>query len=157
MNKKFSIKEIGAIAKEVLALVFSTNYKLQTTACIIALSGDLGAGKTTLTQAIARELGVKENVISPTFVIMKSYPVSLSTLQPYNFQFLFHIDAYRLDSSKELEKLGWAELVADPENLIILEWPERVPRRIPKDSIWINLKHIDKNTREITINSKIDK
>ena len=110
----FTKEKIDTVAREILGLVSFG----QDRAAIVALSGDLGAGKTTLAQAIARELGVKESVISPTFVIMKSYPIVRG---PYKQ--LIHIDAYRLNSETELEKLGWAELAGDPKNLILIEWP----------------------------------
>jgi tRNA threonylcarbamoyladenosine biosynthesis protein TsaE len=115
-------------------------------ATVVALSGELGVGKTTLTQAIARELGVGENIISPTFVIMKSYKI-----QNGPFKTLVHIDAYRLDSVKELERLGWAELIADPKNLILIEWPERVLEATPVYAHTIQLVHRDENLREIHI------
>ncbi len=119
------------------------------TATLIALSGDLGAGKTTLVQAIAKELDITESVISPTFVIMKSYPVKIKN---YKIKNLIHIDAYRLNHSNELLKLGWQELFENPDNLIIIEWPEQVPECIPEHGICrIELSHKDEETRGIKI------
>ena len=94
-------------------------------ATVITLSGELGAGKTTFAQGIARALGVEEVVTSPTFVIEKIYQ-----LENQKWQRLIHIDAYRLKGAHELEVLGWDELVADPGNLIVLEWPENVAELI---------------------------
>lgn len=139
MKKKFTKNQISDIAKEILS-----SLKKGESATILALSGDLGAGKTTLTQSIAKDLGVTENVISPTFVIMKRYKI-----QDSRFAHLIHIDAYRLNSSTELERLGWAEILADPKNLILIEWPERVPESIPSGAKRINLSHIDNEMREI--------
>ncbi len=137
MENVFTEKELPQIAKEILSVLKArTNV-----ATVIALSGELGAGKTTLTQQIARQLGIKENVNSPTYVIMKKYKMPLSTS---GFRFLIHIDAYRLESEQELEKLGWQEIIADPENLILIEWPERVKKLIPKDAIKILLEHTGK-------------
>lgn len=113
-------------------------------ATVIALSGDLGAGKTTLTQAVARKLGVVESVISPTFVIMKEYPVATG---PYCR--LVHIDAYRLESAAELERLGWREILADAGTLVLIEWPEKVPEAIPADALLVSLSHIDDAQRSI--------
>ena len=139
MKKTFTQKEIPRIAQEIIA-----SLKMEDNATVVALSGDLGAGKTTLTQAIARELGISENVISPTFVIMKSYPINKGIHAN-----LVHIDAYRLDSHKELERLGWAELIADSKNLILIEWPERVAEIMPEHFRKISLSHKNDEEREI--------
>ena len=102
------------------------------TATVVALSGELGAGKTTFAQGIARALGIEENVTSPTFVLEKIYQ-----LEGQRFARLIHIDAYRLNDPHELEVLGWTEIIVDPVNLIIIEWPEKVARLIPADAIHI--------------------
>ncbi len=114
------------------------------TAKVVALSGELGSGKTTLTQEIARQLGVKENITSPTFVIIKSYNTTDTV-----FKKLTHIDAYRLSRGSELLHLGWVQLLEDKDNLIIVEWPENVPECIPKNAIYIELTHDKENTRMI--------
>jgi len=166
MKRSFELPEIQSIAQEVLDAVKKP--RRFTGAAVIALSGDLGAGKTTLTQAIARELGVKEHLVSPTFVIMKFYnlpPTSpqspsevdghLSTASPSQergqFTKLIHIDAYRLSSKTELEKLGWQEIMSDPKNLILIEWPEQVPGLIPADATRVNLSHKEESIRKIDI------
>jgi tRNA threonylcarbamoyladenosine biosynthesis protein TsaE len=102
-------------------------------ATILALSGDLGAGKTTFAQGIARALGVSEQVTSPTFVIEKIY-----VLENQAFARLIHIDAYRLNDPHELEVLGWKEIVAEPANLILIEWPEKVAGMIPVSAMRIS-------------------
>jgi len=100
---------------------------------VIGLYGDLGAGKTTFTQELAKKLGVREHVTSPTFVIEKSYlltsDISKKTTIP--FKKMVHIDAYRLNSPHELEVLGWQELIKCHDNLIVVEWPERVANIMP--------------------------
>ena len=101
---------------------------LQDRATVVGLYGDLGAGKTTFVQAVARALGVTSSVPSPTFLIMKSYALSDSS-----FARLIHIDAYRLKHSEELQKLGFAELLCDPGNLIFVEWADRVSEILPSD------------------------
>jgi tRNA threonylcarbamoyladenosine biosynthesis protein TsaE len=115
-------------------------------ATIITLSGELGAGKTTFTQALARELGIIENVSSPTFVIEKIY-----LLTGQRWRRLIHIDAYRLRFAKELVVLGWDELLKDPEDLIVLEWPEKVPELIPAYARRVQI-DIEGEERIITIN-----
>lgn len=143
MKKVFTEKELPIIAKVVLDLLQPITSRLKPhQATVVALSGELGAGKTSLTQEIARQFGIKENVNSPTYVIMKKYKIPLST---YGFRLLIHIDAYRLESEQELEKLGWQEIIAEPENLILIEWPERVKKLIPKDAVRISLEHRDRS------------
>ena len=99
-------------------------------ATLVTLSGELGAGKTTFVQTVASSLGIIEDVTSPTFVIEKVY-----ALQDQTFERLIHIDAYRLHEVHELEVLGWKELIADPGNLIMLEWPEKVAPIIPEHAL----------------------
>jgi len=125
---------------------FVAGIKPRNRATVIGLSGDLGAGKTTFAQAVARELGVKESVTSPTFVIEKIYKLENQT-----FEHLIHIDAYRLESGRELEKIGWREIAADPQNLILIEWPERVAEILPPDTRKITFKFVDEFTRTIEL------
>jgi tRNA threonylcarbamoyladenosine biosynthesis protein TsaE len=139
MQRTFHKTETDTIAKELLA-----SLTVGESATVVALAGDLGAGKTTLSQAIARALGITENVVSPTFVIMKLYKVATG---PYKQ--LVHIDAYRLQSASEIERLGWAELVADPKNLILIEWPEKVPEALPPNTHRVTLTHISEEERGI--------
>ena len=113
-------------------------------AVVVALQGDLGAGKTTFSQEVGKILGVGENMHSPTFVIMKVYEIDWK-----GFKNLIHIDAYRLEKDTELLHLGWEELMSEPENLILIEWPENVSSLIPTDAKRISFKHVDENTREI--------
>jgi tRNA threonylcarbamoyladenosine biosynthesis protein TsaE len=121
-------------------------------ATVIALSGELGAGKTTFAQGVARALGVGGVVASPTFVIEKVYELQ-SSPPAGGWRHLVHIDAYRLKSAQELELLGWKELVADAGNLILLEWPERVAELVPQDAIRIEF-DIAGEGRTITINGE---
>jgi tRNA threonylcarbamoyladenosine biosynthesis protein TsaE len=120
-------------------------------AWITGLSGELGAGKTTFVQAVARALGIAETVTSPTFVIEKIYaiPPSKEGAPPSIFKHLIHIDAYRLESPGELARLGFNEIAADPANLILIEWPERVAELLPPDFKKISFAHIDESTREL--------
>lgn len=118
---------------------------------VVALQGDLGSGKTAFTQEAGKLLGVMENMHSPTFVIMKIYEINetLAKLVGGRFKKFIHIDAYRLESADELLKLGWEELTKQPENLIFIEWPERVAEIIPKEAKKISFEFIDEQTREI--------
>lgn len=105
-------------------------------ATIVALSGELGAGKTTFVQAVARACGVQEPVQSPTFVIMQMYDIADSGT---GFARLIHIDAYRLNNAHDIEILGWKELAADPRNLICIEWPEQVAGVVPETAQKVTL------------------
>ena len=102
-------------------------------ATVVALVGELGAGKTTFVQALARELGVTETVQSPTYVLMKAYPVSYS-----HFKELIHIDAYRLEKPEEFEALKPKTFLNNSDNLVCIEWPERVEGQLPAPDVVLN-------------------
>lgn len=123
-------------------------------ATIIALHGNLGAGKTTLSQEIARQLGVEESVTSPTFIIQKEYeikPAQHSFVALNHINQLIHIDTYRLNSADELIALGFMSELSNPKNLIIVEWPEKVENILPQDTTHIYIDYLDKDQRSITI------
>lgn len=96
-------------------------------ATLVTLSGELGAGKTAFTKAVAKALGVDDVVNSPTFVLEKVYTIP----QPSAFKKLVHIDAYRLEKGSDLAPLDFNRLMRDSGNLIFLEWPERVADTLP--------------------------
>ena len=119
---------------------------------VIALVGDLGAGKTTFTQAFAVALGVADKVASPTFVILKIYELKKGIA----FRHFAHIDTYRLVSPKELLHLGFDKLVKDKDAIVVIEWADRVRELIPKDAIWISFVHGEQeNVRVLTISRHI--
>jgi tRNA threonylcarbamoyladenosine biosynthesis protein TsaE len=111
-------------------------------ASVVALSGDLGVGKTAFTQAVAKHLGIKEKVTSPTFVIMKKYSINLE-----NYKFLFHFDAYRLKNEKELFYLKWEEIINNQEHIVFIEWPENVKKAIPADTRYVFISHKENGQR----------
>ena len=127
-------------------------------ALVVGLYGDLGSGKTTFTQAVAKIFGIKEDITSPTFVIEKIYPISTWTLSVQveggkadKFKRLIHIDAYRLDSAKELLALDWEKTLGNPGNIVFIEWPERVLDVLPQNHVKIYFKFVGENEREIEI------
>ncbi len=110
------------------------------------LSGDLGAGKTAFTQAVAAELGITEHITSPTFIIQKRYAIAK---EGFPFKTLIHIDAYRLESMKELEAIGFGRELEDKEALILLEWPEKVEGMLTKDAIIMRHAFVSPEVRTI--------
>ena len=100
---------------------------------VVTITGDLGAGKTTLVRAICRGYGVTEDVTSPTFALVHQYKGARSAV--------FHLDLYRLKSTDELTNIGWDEIISD-DALILIEWPERAGQRIPHNHVPISLQHL---------------
>ncbi|MFZ2149953.1 MAG: tRNA (adenosine(37)-N6)-threonylcarbamoyltransferase complex ATPase subunit type 1 TsaE [Minisyncoccia bacterium] len=113
------------------------NKKTGKGALVIGLSGELGAGKTTFTKTVAHHLGVKGKISSPTFVIIKKYPLK----KVDRYKFLFHLDAYRLKNAKELLELGWEEIIHNRENIVFIEWPENVKQAMPGSAKFIYISH----------------
>jgi len=116
-------------------------------ALVVALEGELGAGKTTLVQGLAKILGIKAKIKSPTFTLMKKYKIP----KLKKSRFLYHLDCYRLRDHRDLLTLGIKDILNNKENVILIEWPERIKKILPKNHIKIRMDHIDKNTRKITI------
>ena len=145
-----SLQETHKIAERVLAhiqTIAQNRSDKEKSAAVLALTGDLGAGKTAFVKAVAKAYGITEEITSPTFVIMKRYDISPEFSRI--FEQLFHIDAYRLEHASELQKLGWDAIVADSRNLICIEWPEKVSGCIPAHAFHIQFTHVDETTREI--------
>ncbi len=133
------------VTKEI-AHEFVSNLKKGDRAVVVALVGDLGAGKTAFSQFIGEALGVLDPIQSPTFLIEKIYE-----LKDQNWHHLVHIDAYRLESEQELLYLGWEEIISRAENLVLVEWADKVRNILPEDAIHIVFTHVDENSREIQI------
>jgi len=127
----------------------------QVTATVVGLYGDLGAGKTTFTKALAEVLGVEGVVTSPTFVLEKIYTLSNKKLNQ-KFSHLIHIDAYRLESSDELKQLGWDTIVSDPKNLIVIEWADKVEGLLPEHTRKIFFEVVDESSLHNTRNISYD-
>lgn len=149
------------------------------TAFVLALEGVLGAGKTTFAQGFAKGLGIDENdVTSPTFIILKEYNLhkhavkcsnlpAMSTGLPADrhgrqagrqvsnvkcsFNNFYHIDCYRLENEKDLEGVGLKEILKNPENLILIEWPEKIKKALPKKLSRVKIYYISASKRKITV------
>ena len=142
-----SLEDTQVRAKEWLIDISST-YAHVDEALVVGLSGHLGAGKTAFSKIIASLLGVTDTVTSPTFVLMKLYDID-PTLN-YPWKRLVHIDAYRLERREELEALNFEQLVADVNNLILIEWPENVGLKEFAPQAHISLS-VDVGVRTLTI------
>jgi tRNA threonylcarbamoyladenosine biosynthesis protein TsaE len=114
---------------------------------ILLLIGELGAGKTTLTQGIAQGLGVTERPRSPTFVMATEYHGRLA---------LYHLDLYRIDHVAELGELGLEEYLSG-DSVTVVEWADRAPQAFPADCLRISLESIDEDTRRVTMTAEGDR
>lgn len=115
----------------------------RTGAYVVGLCGELGAGKTAFTQEVAKALGIASPVTSPTFPIVQVYEIDHAP-----FKKLVHVDAYRLEDA-DTDTIGWAAYTADPENLMLVEWPERVPGGIKTGLQCLDFKVLSEHTRDI--------
>jgi tRNA threonylcarbamoyladenosine biosynthesis protein TsaE len=141
-----SLSELSTFTHELVEYV-EANQLVSKEGLVIALSGDLGAGKTTLVQHIARELGIVEVVTSPTFTIMKRY----ITGDNQYIKELVHIDAYRIESGEEVRPLQLAPLFSTPGTLLCIEWAEKIAHSLPSNTIHIAITLHKNDVREINI------
>ncbi len=144
-TKVVAREELPSLAAEVLALAKSA---ASNNATVIALHGDLGAGKTTFVQTLGQLLGVGEQITSPTFTIMKGYETNDDT-----FATLIHMDAYRIDDISELGPLRFSEILNTPNTLVCIEWAEKIKDALPAGVINLTLEVADETTRTATLSS----
>lgn len=141
-TKKLSV----ALAKKILKMAPMKK------ALVLGLTGNLGGGKTTFLQGFAKGLGVKAKILSPTFVIMKRFTIPRKKTvhcSLFSVQWFYHIDCYRIENPKEILNLGFKEIISDPKNIVAIEWAEKIKKILPKDTVWISFKFINKNKRKI--------
>jgi tRNA threonylcarbamoyladenosine biosynthesis protein TsaE len=129
-----NLEQFHSVIGELFTVI--TVRKSNAAATVICVHGDLGAGKTTMTQAIGKILGIKETIMSPTFVIKKSYTTPSAV-----FKTLIHMDAYRLEGEQNLDALRLDEDFKIPDALMIIEWPELIQDTIPTDAIHVFISH----------------
>ena len=113
----------------------------------VAFYGNLGSGKTTFIQGLAKGLGIKRRITSPTFIILRHYKMEKG--------FFYHIDLYRIETLKDLLGLGINEVLEDRTNIIAVEWAEKMGKLLPKKRLDINFEYIDENKREIKITEHV--
>jgi len=113
---------------------------------ILALYGDLGAGKTTFLQGLAKGLGIKKRIVSPTFVFLKEYPLEKGIF--------YHLDLYRLEKSQDALGLGLKEILNDPQGIVVIEWAEKIKNFLPLERRDIYFHYLNENERKIIIKER---
>lgn len=145
-NSAFETQKIGEeLAKEIKQ------------GLVIALNGELGSGKTTFVQGLARGLGVEEKIKSPTFVIAKKYKIPSKKSHPIeenNINLFYHFDCYRISSSRGLKDIELETIIDDAGNVVVIEWAENVENILPKKILLIDFEYIDNKKRRIRFNKK---
>ena len=108
---------------------------------VVALYGDLGAGKTAFVRGLARGLGIRGSVSSPTFTIVNEYPGRVP---------LFHFDMYRLKNAEELYGIGWEDYL-DRNGICVTEWSERIEEALPEDAVRVRIRRLSDSERSVSI------
>lgn len=145
-----SFEETQKVGEEfVKRLCFDRGSASTNGSIVLALYGDLGSGKTTFVQGLAKGLGIQKRIISPTFIIMRTYEITSYEFQIKNF---YHIDLYRTESAKDTEGLGIKELLQDPQNILAIEWSEKLGSLLPQKRWDICFRYMGENQRKIMVN-----
>lgn len=144
-----NLEETHDAAKDFVASLnaMAASGQIREGAVVIGLSGDLGSGKTAFVQGIAKHFGIKNKIVSPTFVIQKRYEMKNHP----HFKNLIHIDAYRLEKPEEILRIGWHDLIKEKGNVIFIEWPENIESFLPTGHKKIVFEFIDPETRKLEI------
>ena len=136
MEVNFKLEEIQDAALKLLSAAGSHK--------VIALHGDMGAGKTTLIHALCEAMGVKDGVTSPTFSIINQY-------KTVNGETVYHMDLYRIKDENEATNAGVEDCLYSGD-ICLVEWPEKAPGIFPEDTLHIYISSVDNNTRKLKIN-----
>ena len=118
----------------------------KTKAVVLGLRGDLGGGKTTFLQGLAKGLRIKDKVLSPTFIVMRRMKINKA-----KFKNFYHLDCYRIEKDKELLTLGWENIISDSKNIVAIEWVDKIKKILPKDCLILEFEFLDKNKRKIIV------
>lgn len=136
--------EMGELAKKLLE---DFSARESAGALVVGLVGELGVGKTILVKYLLRELKVSVSVLSPTFVLMKNYD-----LAGKRFKKAIHVDCYRLeDPATALRALGFGEILKDTNNLVLVEWAEKIKDVLPADTLWVELVYGEGEERTVRV------
>lgn len=114
---------------------------------VVCLWGDLGSGKTTFAQGFARGLGITSRLLSPTFIIVRRYQIHKTS------GFLYHLDLYRINGSEDALAVGFSEMVADPDSIVVIEWPERLGSLLPEERLDIKFSVLSNGNHKIKASS----
>jgi len=126
---------------------------------VVCLYGDLGFGKTTFVQGLAEGLGIKKRIISPTFIIVRCYELQTSNfkLKTQNYssklkslERFYHVDLYRIGSERDIEGLGLEEIINDKNNIVVIEWAERLRSLMPAKRVDVEFSYEEENIRKVT-------
>ncbi len=132
-----SLKETGQVANNIAKKLKGGE--------LIALYGNLGTGKTVFVKALAKALGIKENVTSPTFVLLRAYDVEKKHIKE-----LVHVDCYRLKAPEDLIDIGLGDYIIDQQVLVVIEWADKIIG-LPDRAIKIYFEYIDEKKRKISV------
>ena len=135
-----NLKELPSVAKKIL-------YCLEKP-CVVAIYGEMGAGKTTLIKALCDELDVIDTVTSPTFAIINEYQTKAS-------EYIYHFDFYRIENTKELLDIGTEDYFYR-DSYCFIEWPEVAVSLLPENTIQLTIKEIENGRRVIEISKTIE-
>lgn len=149
-NSSITKKLAAGLAKKILRAPLHKKH-----AQVVALVGDLGAGKTTFVQGFAKGLGIKNRIVSPTFLIFRNYfiPSSLRARAKQSYKNFYHVDAYRIQSPKEFNALNFKSILHSPFNILLIEWADKIKNILPKGTIWVNFSHGRKESERIITTS----
>ena len=117
---------------------------------IVALYGELGSGKTTFVQAVAKALGIRKQIVSPSFILVRSYEIPKNNTSK-SVGRLVHIDLYRLESADDLRSVDFSEMSSDSGSLVMIEWAQKAKRVLPEKRIDIHIVYKEEGEREIEI------
>jgi tRNA threonylcarbamoyladenosine biosynthesis protein TsaE len=148
-KKKITTNNLTETKKEAEKLARQLLKKKDQKTIILALTGELGSGKTSFVQGLAQGLGLKEKILSPTFVILKKF-----RLKGAIFNRFYHIDCYRLEENRDLEMIGLEKIFQEPENIVVIEWAEKIKKILPPGTIFISFKPKGREKRELVIVDK---
>ena len=137
------LPELDAFAKKLVPLVMQAR--------VVALIGPLGAGKTTLVRALARQMRIAGAIVSPTFTYMVTY-------QMPNGMLLHHFDLYRITSAQQFYEAGFNEYLNQPNSLSFIEWPELILDSLPDKTLTVTFEYIDEqfDKRKITVSTPVE-
>ena len=119
---------------------------------MLGLVGDLGGGKTTFIKGLAEAFGIKQEVLSPTFTLIKEYKIIQNTKhKTQKVKKIYHLDLYRLRTKREAEELGLGELFNEEQAIFVIEWADKIKNFLPKRTKWLEFDFVNENTRKIII------